>query len=222
MVVFDVDNTLAPTGKGLGHELNCWISRKAGVSYEEVALHCPRLLARHGHVFWPLRDHFGLRDEDEPELWSSVTEAFHDNIDRHISPDPVVQGLMNRLASRTAMMVAFTANYRPHGERVLSAVGLDKVIPSHRTFGRGCVDEESKVGVEAYLILRERYLNDIPAETALIMVEDMANNLTGARAAGLYTVHIGPNRVSHRHAYAVDYRFPNILAVLEEMNGGRS
>lgn len=221
VVIFDLDNTLSPTGNALGHELYLWVSQAAGVSYDEAKAGCREEFARHGHVFWPLKRRFGLRDEQEEPLWRGVTAAFHRNIHQHIGPNHALNAQLRKLALRTTFLGVFTANDRYHADTVIPAIALDDVFPAPCRMGRSCVGHHSKVTVDAYRLLEERHLRHIPPCHPRIMVEDMGNNLPGARAMGHYTVHVGGAAIHRNHRYAVDYSFPTVMDAVTDMCGGR-
>lgn len=221
VVVFDVDDTLAPTGAALGHELWLWVSHTANISYDDARKGCIETFHRHGHRFAPLKERFGLCDEHEQHIWNDVTNNFHRDIHRHIRPDPQLIAWMHRLASRSALMAAFTANDRYHGEKVIPTAGLGVIFDTRHIYGRACVNYHSKTSPDAYRELNDRYLAHIPPEHPRIMVEDLANNLPGARAMGWHTVHVGQGPVRRAHRYAIDYTFPTTLHAVRTMCGPR-
>ncbi|MFZ2586855.1 MAG: HAD hydrolase-like protein [Alphaproteobacteria bacterium] len=218
-VLFDVDDTLAPTGPHLSHEVYTWISREAGVSYEAAKEGIVACFHQHGHVFWPIQHHFKLTDAHEPRMWTETTRAFHAKITTYMKPDLELNHLLRMLKARTALMAAFTANYREHGKHVVAACDMGDIFQARNIWGRACVDSIPKTKPESYALLKRRKLSHLPHGTQLVMVEDTAHNLPTAKANGIVTVYVGTAPLDKRHAHGVDYVFEDTHAAVRGMLG---
>jgi putative hydrolase of the HAD superfamily len=202
-ILFDLDNTLYPKSLGI---FDLVIERIR--NYMEVRMGFDRELARslrqeylrkYGSTMRGLMIHYNLNADD-------FLEYVHDvGVEKRLSPDPDLEGL---LKSITAEKGIFTSGHKPHAQRVLRCLGVERHFPQifDILFTR-CIPKpnpEPYRQVLDHLCLQGR---------ECMMIEDMPANLKPAKDLGMITVLVGPGMEGVDEV--VDHTIENILGLRE-------
>jgi putative hydrolase of the HAD superfamily len=202
-ILFDLDNTLYPKSLGI---FDLVIERIR--NYMEVRMGFDRELARslrqeylrkYGSTMRGLMIHHNLNADD-------FLEYVHDvGVEKRLSPDPDLEGL---LKSITVEKGIFTSGHKPHAQRVLRCLGVERHFPQifDILFTR-CIPKpnpEPYRQVLDHLCLQGR---------ECMMIEDMPANLKPAKDLGMITVLVGPGMGGVDGV--VDHTIENILGLRE-------
>jgi putative hydrolase of the HAD superfamily len=197
-ILFDLDNTLYPRSLGI---FDLVIERIR--NYMEVRMGFDRELARslrqeylrkYGSTMRGLMIHYNLNADD-------FLEYVHDvGVEKRLSPDPDLEGL---LKSITVEKGIFTSGHKPHAQRVLRCLGVERYFPQifDILFTR-CIP---KPNPEPY----RQVLDHLCLQgQECMMIEDMPANLKPAKDLGMTTVLIGetPGGIG----WGVDYEIREI------------
>jgi putative hydrolase of the HAD superfamily len=202
-ILFDLDNTLYPKSLGI---FDLVIERIR--NYMEVRMGFDRELARslrqeylrkYGSTMRGLMIHYNLNADD-------FLEYVHDvGVEKRLSPDPDLEGL---LKSITAEKGIFTSGHKPHAQRVLRCLGVERYFPQifDILFTR-CIP---KPNPEPY----RQVLDHLCLQgQECMMIEDMPANLKPAKDLGMITVLVGPGMEGVDEV--VDHTIENILGLRE-------
>ncbi len=177
--IFDLDNTLYPADGGLFPQIHAkmgvYIQSLLGVDPTE-ALRVQKLYYHsHGMTLPGLMAHHGV---DPHEFLANV----HDVDVDVLAPQPAMAALIARLPGRKFI---FTNADSAYADRVLARLGLDAVFDGMHDIH--ALDYVPKPAPYAYASLCAAH--GINPKTA-VFIEDMARNLTPAKAIGMMTVWI--------------------------------
>jgi putative hydrolase of the HAD superfamily len=177
-VIFDLDNTLYPSGSGvmeeIGRRIQLWICDQMGLSREEAIRLRRRYFRRYGTTMG------GLMTEHDIDIGQYLSFVHDIAIEDHLRPDPALADMLSRIPLRKAVYTNATSE---HARRVLQA--LDIADQFERIIGIWEVGLRNKLSPEAY----ERMLALLDVEGgACIMVEDSPRNLSPAKALGMTTI----------------------------------
>jgi putative hydrolase of the HAD superfamily len=202
-ILFDLDNTLYPKSLGI---FDLVIERIR--NYMEVRMGFDRELARslrqeylrkYGSTMRGLMIHHSLNADD-------FLEYVHDvGVEKRLSPDPDLEGL---LKSITVEKGIFTSGHKPHAQRVLRCLGVERHFPQifDILFTR-CIP---KPNPEPY----RQVLDHLCLQgKECMMIEDMPANLKPAKDLGMITVLVGPGMGGVDGV--VDHTIENILGLRE-------
>lgn len=202
-ILFDLDNTLYPKSLGI---FDLVIERIR--NYMEVRMGFDRELARslrqeylrkYGSTMRGLMIHHSLNADD-------FLEYVHDvGVEKRLSPDPDLEGL---LKSITVEKGIFTSGHKPHAQRVLRCLGVERYFPQifDILFTR-CIP---KPNPEPY----RQVLDHLCLQgKECMMIEDMPANLKPAKDLGMITVLVGPGMGGVDGV--VDHTIENILGLRE-------
>jgi putative hydrolase of the HAD superfamily len=133
-------------------------------------------------------------------------EYVHDvGVEKRLSPDPDLEGL---LKSITVEKGIFTSGHKPHAQRVLRCLGVERYFPQifDILFTR-CIP---KPNPEPY----RQVLDHLCLQgQECMMIEDMPANLKPAKDLGMITVLVGPGMEGVDEV--VDHTIENILGLRE-------
>ena len=175
--IFDLDNTLYPASARLFDLIDERMS-----AYVQRLLDCDPIEARrvqkqyfrdHGTTLRGLMQHHGV---DPRHFLDDV----HDIALERVSPDERLASALQRLPGRRFV---FTNGDESYAGRVLKAIGIGDQF--HGLVDIHACDYLPKPDAHGYRLLVERF--DIDPARA-VLVEDMAKNLTPAKALGMTTV----------------------------------
>jgi len=209
--IFDLDNCLYPASSGLF----ALIDQRMG-AYIQRLLDCDPVEAKrvqkahfHAHgttLAGLMKDH----DVDPHDFLEDVHDI---SLDR-VQCDERLGRLLPRLPGRRFV---FTNGDAPYARRVLERIGVqdqfDELHDIHAS------DYRPKPDPYGYALLCERFGID-PAYA--LLADDMAQNLTPAKALGMTTVWVdnGSERGDHGHdESAIDFRIANVGDWLESIVG---
>lgn len=182
----DLDNTLYPASSGVmgvvGKRITHYMAERLGIPGESVDQTKRQYYQQYGTTMRGLILHYGIDPED-------YLRFVHDlPVDEYIQPDPALDAMLDSIPLRKAV---FTNANHEHAWRVLGALGVrhhfEWIIDVH-DFGF-----LSKPHPSAYQRILE--ILDGRADEC-IMVEDVAPNLTPAKAMGMATVLVKEDRSS--------------------------
>ena len=209
--IFDLDNTLYPASTRLFDLIDERMS-----AYVQRLLDCDPVEARRVQKNY-FREHgttlAGLMQHHEVDPHHFLDDVHDIALDR-IAPDLRLGEALRRLPGRRFV---FTNGDSSYAGRVLAAIGIGEdfhgLIDIHATGYR------PKPDAHGYALLVDRFRID-PARA--VLVEDMAKNLTPAKALGMTTVWVdnGSDHGNHLHdADAIDLTITDVadwLTILPE------
>ena len=205
--IFDLDNTLYPPSARILDQMEMrmalFIEQLLGVDSEEAHRMRHRHFVDHGTTLAGLMKVHAV----DPQ---NYLEFVHDVPMDSLEPDPALAAAIARLPGRKLI---FTNADTPYAERVLAARGLgDSFEDIHDILAS---DLKPKPDMAAYQAFLTR--TGVEPERALF-VEDMARNLTPAKALGMTTVWLN-NGTEHGDAGAcdatVDHEITDLAAWLD-------
>ena len=175
--IFDLDNTLYPASARLfdliDERMSAYVARTLGCDPVEARRVQKQYFRDHGTTLSGLMKH---HDVDPHDFLADV----HDIPLERVARDDRLAEALGRLPGRKFV---FTNGHQPYADRVLQAIGIGDhfsgLIDIH------ACDFLPKPDAHGYKLLVERFAID-PARAAL--VEDMAKNLTPAKALGMTTI----------------------------------
>jgi putative hydrolase of the HAD superfamily len=182
----DLDNTLYPASSGVmgmvGKRITHYMTERLGIPGESVDQTKKKYYQKYGTTMRGLILHYGIDPED-------YLKFVHDlPVDEYIQLDPALDAMLDSIPLHKAV---FTNADHDHAWRVLGALGVrhhfEWIIDVH--------DFEflSKPHPCAY----HRILKILDAHAdECIMVEDVAHNLTPAKAMGMVTILVQEDRSS--------------------------
>ena len=189
--IFDLDNCLYPASTGLfaliDERMNAYIRRLLACGPDEAR----RVQKQHFHAHGTTLA--GLMAEHDVDPHDFLDDVHAITLDR-VSPDARLARGLGRLPGRKFV---FTNGDAPYARRVLAAIGVgDQFDDLHDIHAS---ELKPKPDPHGYALLCERFGID-PA--AAVLVEDMAQNLTPAKALGMTTVWV--DNGSERGSYGAD------------------
>lgn len=203
-VLFDLDDTLYPPGRGLMRQINARINAYLGArvglaTADAEALRC-QAHARFGSSLRPLaaQYHFDLDD--------FLTYAHAVDIEASLAPDPDLACLLDCIQTPR---VIFTNAPHAYAERVLAQLGIAPQFA--RLFAYEFGECMGKPNAAVY-VKAQRALN-APGE-ALVMVDDALSNLAPARALGWKTIWVNPNGQGNADSL-VDFSVQNLWQIAD-------
>ena len=175
--LFDMDNTLYPASAGLfAHidvKMGAFIAEELGVRADEARRVQKRFFHEHGTTLRGLMDEHGV----EP---ARFLDYVHDIEMDALSTDPrVVRGI----AALPGRKFVFTNGDAAYAGRVLERLGLGTHFEAVHDIH--AMDYRPKPDPAVYAALCEQHAID---PTRAVFVEDMARNLSPAKALGMTTV----------------------------------
>ena len=215
VIIFDFDETLVDTSKGLYHEVVTWISANAKISYDEAWGLAVKAYHDHGCCVTGLSPKFGWDTSHKQRFYDEVPKAFLQNIEQHLVQEPLISEKLAILKERTSALGILTRNTKHYVDTALEFTALTSHFVPELVMGRECVFGHEKTSVEAYQRLRQRttHLGSAPH----VMVEDSAPNLPAAKASEFITVFVGDKPIRDEHRTSIDIKYPNIHNVLDDM-----
>jgi putative hydrolase of the HAD superfamily len=207
--IFDLDNTLYPPSAGLfdliDERMGAFIGRLLGCDPVEARRVQKQYFHDHGTTMAGLMHHHGVEAED------FLTDVHDIALDR-IGP---CDRLAAHIAALPGRRIIFTNADADYAARVLSARGLD-----------GLFDDICDIRATGYIPkpqhqAYERLIADygVTASTSLF-AEDMARNLTPAKALGMTTLWLDNGAESghrDRQDHAIDYRSHDLTDWLDSL-----
>ena len=197
-VLFDLDETLYPRHAGVMQQIsvlmNRYIVERLGLTEEGAHALRRRYWEQYGTTLAGLRVNYHI---DEREFLAYVHNL---PVEDYLIPNGELDATLSRIPLEK---VVFTNASREHAQRVLDVLG----IASHftRIFDITDLDYICKPNPQAYRRLIE--LLNVRAEEC-ILVEDMARNLTPAKALGMRTV-----LVDGEMDTGVDFAIHNVVEI---------
>ncbi len=205
-VIFDLDNTLYPRGSGvmeeIGRRIQVWVGDRLNLSWEEATELRQQYLRRYGTTMG------GLMAEHGEEV-SHYLSFVHDvPIEDYLEPDPALADMLAQIPLRK---VVYTNATSEHGLRVLRTLGVADQF--ERVIGIQEVGLRNKISRKAY----ERMLALLDGEAgACIMVEDTPRNLPAAKALGMITILVEPDKdrgLGDVPGHCIDFIVDTVLEV---------
>jgi putative hydrolase of the HAD superfamily len=208
--IFDLDNTLYPASASLFPQIDArmgqYVQRLLGVDPTEAHRIQKGLYHSHGMTLPGL---MALYDVDPHDFLGDV----HDVDIDVLTPHPELGALIARLPGRKFV---FTNADAPYAHKVLARLGLSDAFDALHDIH--ALDYVPKPQPPAYAHMCETHAID-PARA--LFVEDMARNLTPAKAIGMTTVWIdngseqgAKGQELGEHSSHIDYRITDLAAFL--------
>ncbi|MGE0829181.1 MAG: pyrimidine 5'-nucleotidase [Hyphomonadaceae bacterium] len=181
--VFDLDNTLYPTGSTIydliGARMTAYVSRVAGLAPAEALELQERYFHQYGATLAGLLKHHDVDGRD-------FLDDVHDVDLSCVDPDPELASLIAALPGRR---IVFTNGARTYAERITARMGLSGLFEDlFDVEAAGFTPKPQRAAFDA-LIARHRF---DPAQAVLF--EDSEKNLATAHAMGFRTVLIDAER----------------------------
>lgn len=180
--IFDLDNTLYPPSCDLfaliDDRMQAFVQRKTGLGPVEARALQKKYYHEHGTTLAGLMSRHGV---DPREFLDEVHDI---SLDR-LSPDPELEAALDRLPGRR---LVFTNGSERHAQRVLEAIGIDKLFDE--IFDIEASEMIPKPEVRAFQGLMARH-GVTPATSAFF--EDLERNLEPGAVLGMTTVLVGPH-----------------------------
>ncbi len=187
--VFDLDNTLYPTGAGLFEQveprMGRFIEERFGLDAEDARRVQKQGFRDHGSTMRFLMLEHGIAPRD-------FLDYVHDIDYGVLKPDPQLDAALARIAGRKFVFTNAAAN---HARRVLDRLGITHHFAA--VFDIADADWQPKPMRAGYDRLIAQQDLDAPRT---VMIEDIARNLAPAAALGMTTVWLRTNR----HGWATD------------------
>ena len=214
--IFDLDNTLYPASTRLFDLIDERMS-----AYVQRLLDCDPVEARRVQKEY-FREHgttlAGLMKHHDVDPYQFCDDVHAIDLAR-VTPDARLLKGLRRLPGRRFV---FTNGNAAYAERVLAAIGIGDVF--HGMVDIHACDHRPKPDAHGYQLLIDRFAID-PARA--VLVEDMAKNLTPAKALGMTTVWVdnGSDHGNHLHdPSAIDLTITDVADwltdILEEAHVG--
>jgi len=210
-LIFDLDDTLYPSGNGLWDEIGVRINRfmieRVGIDPSHVNDLRKRYFQTYGTTLRGLLAEYSGTDPD------AYLAYVHDvDLSRYIAPNPALDSMLAALPQPKAILTNASTE---HAHRVLTRLGVAHHFPI--IVDIRAMNFENKPLPHAYDALLKRI--SAPAAECII-VEDSVRNLRPAKALGMTTLLVGNG---HEPDPAIDYRVDTILdtgAVILRLAGG--
>ena len=179
LIIFDLDNTLYPSGSGLmqqlGHRIQLWVCDRLGLTWEQAMARRREYCLRHGTTLGGL-----MAEHDDISVRDYLSFVHDVPVGEYLEPNPALVAMLDVIPLRKAIYTNATSSY---GRRVLQALGAADRF--EQVIGIEVVGFRNKFQSEAY----EQALALLNAQGhECIMVEDSAGNLQPAKELGLTTV----------------------------------
>ena len=175
--IFDLDNTLYPASARLfdliDERMSAYVQRLLDCDPVEARRVQKQYFRDHGTTLRGLMQHHGVDPRD-------FLHDVHDIALERVTPDERLARALERLPGRRFV---FTNGDQSYAERVLKAIGIGNHF--HGLVDIHACDYLPKPDAHGYRLLVERFAID-PGRA--VLVEDMAKNLTPAKALGMTTV----------------------------------
>lgn len=198
--IFDLDETLYPTGTGLmeevGRRITRWVQHHLGLDAGEASRLRELYVRLYGTTLGGLlAEHPGQVDVEE------YLAFVHDvPVEKYLRPDPALRAMLDAIPLRR---VIFTNSTSEHARRVLNALGIADLFEN--IVDIRALNFIHKPRREAY----ERMLALLGAQgPACILVDDRAVNLRPAKQLGMTTILLNGPRQD-----GVDFTVRHILEV---------
>lgn len=212
--IFDLDNTLYPASTRLfdliDERMSAYVQRLLDCDPVEAKTIQKRYFRDHGTTLAGLMRH---HDVDPHHFLDDV----HDISLERVLVDERLASALERLPGRRFV---FTNGNRSYAERVLTAIGIGDHF--HGLHDIHACSFLPKPDAHGYRLLVERFEID-PA--AAVLVEDMAKNLTPAKALGMTTVWVN-NGSDHGDHLAdpdsIDHEISDVGDWLADILGNRA
>jgi len=181
-ILFDLDNTLYPRSLGIFdlviERIRNYMEVRMGFDKELARSLRQEYLRRYGSTMRGLMIHHHLNADD-------FLEYVHDvGVESRLSPNP---GLNELLASIPIEKGIFTSGHKPHAQRVLRCLGVERYFP--QIFDIIFTGFIPKPNPEPYRQILEHLSLD---GRDCMMIEDLPANLKPAKDLGMTTVLVGP------------------------------
>ena len=184
-ILFDLDQTLYTPDTGLLAAGDCmitdYLAHRLQLPPDEADALRQRLWRQYGTTARGAEIEYGLAQADVYR--DSLREL---NPEEYLCPDPPLADL---LASLPAALYVITNSAADYAHRVLAALGIDQYF--RRVFGIEALQWCPKPEDTAYQCVLDA-LGVAPAQVA--MVDDFPWNLPPAKALGMLTIFLGPER----------------------------
>jgi len=198
-ILFDLDNTLYPKSLGIFdlviERIRNYMEVRMGFDRELSRALRQEYLRKYGSTMRGLIIHHNLNADD-------FLEYVHDvGVENRLSPNPALDEL---LASIPLEKGIFTSGHRPHAQRVLRCLGVERYFP--QIFDITFTHFIPKPNPEPY----HQVLEHLCLEGRdCMMIEDMPANLKPAKDLGMITVLVGPG--TEKLDGVVDYVIETVL-----------
>ena len=181
-ILFDLDNTLYPRSMGIFdlviERIRNYMEVRMGFDKELARSLRQEYLRRYGSTMRGLMIHHHLNADD-------FLEYVHDvGVESRLSSNP---GLHELLASIPVEKGIFTSGHKPHAQRVLRCLGVERYFP--QIFDIIFTGFIPKPNPEPYRQILEHLSLD---GRDCMMIEDLPANLKPAKDLGMTTVLVGP------------------------------
>jgi putative hydrolase of the HAD superfamily len=181
-ILFDLDNTLYPKSLGIFdlviERIRNYMEVRMGFDKELSRTLRQEYLRKYGSTMRGLMIHHNLNAED-------FLEYVHDvGVEKKLSPNPDLEGLLGSIPLEKGI---FTSGHKPHAQRVLRCLGVERYFPE--IFDIIFTQFIPKPNPEPY----RKVLDHLCLKGRdCMMIEDMPANLKPAKDLGMTTVLVGP------------------------------
>ncbi|MGE5253250.1 MAG: pyrimidine 5'-nucleotidase [Planctomycetaceae bacterium] len=180
-ILFDLDNTLYPRSLGIFdlviERIRNYMEVRMGFDKELSRALRQEYLRKYGSTMRGLMIHHNLNADD-------FLEYVHDvGVEKRLSPDPDLEGLLKSIAVAKGI---FTSGHKPHAQRVLRCLGVERYFP--QIFDIIFTGFIPKPNPQPYRQILEHLRLCGPE---CMMIEDLPANLKPAKDLGMTTVLVG-------------------------------
>jgi putative hydrolase of the HAD superfamily len=185
VVFFDLDDTLYPPSCGvwpaIGERIQAFVMDRLGVTYDEATQLRRSYFDKYGTTLNGLWHIHSVDPMDYLEFVHAIP------LEEMIHPDPDLRSMLQELPQKR---IVFTNATREHAERVLACLGVSSQIDT--IVDLFAMEMANKPEATAY----ERALK-LAGESdprVCVLADDLPRNLAPAKAMGMTTVLVGPER----------------------------
>lgn len=209
--IFDLDNTLYPASSDLfgliDQRMTAYVARRLGLPHDEAYQVQKRYFREHGTTL------SGLMTEHEIDPHEFLADVHAIEMDA-LRED---RRLIDAIARLPGRKLIFTNGDEPYARRVLARLGLSESFEAIHDIH--AMAYRPKPAAHAYASMLEAF--SVDPERALF-AEDMARNLTPAKALGMTTLWVnnGSEQVGDAGIDHVDFITSDLGAWLHEITEG--
>lgn len=185
VVFFDLDDTLYPPSCGvwsaIGERIQTYVMDRLGVTYDEATRLRRAYFDQYGTTLNGLWHMHSIDPSDYLEFVHAVP------LETMIHPDPDLKSMLQSLRQKR---VVFTNATREHAGRVLACLGIASEIDAIvDLFALEMANKPETIAYERALKLA----GEVDPRRC-VLADDLPRNLAPARAMGMTTVLVGPER----------------------------